>query len=278
MARPVPFMKSMKLYDQVERIHNELDAVGLSADAPLKVSDLTAFDQYHYLGTAAVDEAIDALGLRPSSNVLEIGSGIGGPARYVADRAGCRVTALELQPDLHRTAEDLSRRCGLSEKVRHACGNILDGPPVDSPYDAIMSFLVFLHIAERKRLFAICREALKKGGCMFIEDFTLQREPSLEQRKALEVKVLCPYVPASNIYLEQLEQAGFKIDRFEDMTQSWREFTAERLAAFRRRREQNLMLHGEALTSGLDDFYSTVAELYACGVLGGARIVAQRIG
>ncbi|MGH6875385.1 MAG: SAM-dependent methyltransferase, partial [Aestuariivirgaceae bacterium] len=103
----------MKLYDQVERINNELAALGLGADAALNVEDLTAFDQYHYLGTSAVDQAIEALGIVATSRVLEIGSGIGGPARYVAQRTGAHVFALELQPDLHQTAESLTRRCGL---------------------------------------------------------------------------------------------------------------------------------------------------------------------
>src|SRR6185295_1056907 len=106
---PGPFtaMKTMKLYDQVERINNEIEALGLGADGPLKVEDLTAFDQYHYLGTSAVDHAIESLGIGAGSRVLEIGSGIGGPARYVAQRTGAHVSALELQSDLHRTAERL---------------------------------------------------------------------------------------------------------------------------------------------------------------------------
>ena len=55
-------MKDMRLYDQVERILNELHALGIDDDAPLEVEDLTPFDQYHYHGTEAVDEAARLLG------------------------------------------------------------------------------------------------------------------------------------------------------------------------------------------------------------------------
>ena len=59
-------LKTMKLYAQVERVHNELRALGFDADTPLKVSDLTPFDQYHYFGSEAVDEAAPSrTGSRP---------------------------------------------------------------------------------------------------------------------------------------------------------------------------------------------------------------------
>ena len=70
----------------------------------MTVEQLTPFDNYHYFGTEAVDEAIDVLGLKPGMRVLDIGSGIGGPARYIAERSGAQVTALELQPDLDALA------------------------------------------------------------------------------------------------------------------------------------------------------------------------------
>jgi cyclopropane fatty-acyl-phospholipid synthase-like methyltransferase len=280
-SEPIPTarltaMKTMKLYDQVERIHNELEALGFGTDAPLNVEDITAFDQYHYLGTSAVDQAIAVLGINAALRVMEIGSGIGGPARYVAQRTGAHVLALELQPDLHRTAESLTRRCGLSGRVSQRCGNILDGAPEGSPFDAILSFLVFLHIPQRSRLFDVCRQSLKQDGSMFIEDFILRRGPSTEEQHALTVKVLCPYLPDAETYRNHLREAGFAIDHHEDMTESWKNFTAERLALFRANRDRNLKIHGEAITDGLDDFYATVAGLFERGVLGGARILARR--
>gem|GEM_PF-4336209 len=126
-------MKSMKLYD---RIHNELALLEIDAEAPLTVDQLTPFDNYHYFGTEAVDEAIRTLGLKPGMRVLDIGSGIGGPARYIAERSGAHVTALELQPDLDNLAADFTRRCGLADLVEHRCGDILDG--LDETYDAVV--------------------------------------------------------------------------------------------------------------------------------------------
>jgi cyclopropane fatty-acyl-phospholipid synthase-like methyltransferase len=135
---------------------------------------------------------------------------------------------------------------------------------------------VFLHIPERGRLFDVCWQSLKQDGSMFIEDFVLRQVPSAEERHALKVKVLCPYIPDAETYRKHLREAGFAIEAFEDMTDSWKDFTADRLQVFRANRSRNLTIHGEAITDGLDDFYATVFGLFERGVLGGARILVRR--
>ena len=268
-------MKSMKLYDKVERIENELRARGLADGAPLRVADLTPFDQYHYHGTAAVDAAIAALAIGPQSRVLEVGAGIGGPARYLAETTGCQVTALEIQPDLHAMGVRLTERCALQRRVRHVCGDILEAPFDGGAFDALVSHLVFLHIPQRARLFTACRAALTPDGRIYVEDFTKRREPAPEQWAALKEKVYCSYLPTLGDYVAQLEEAGFTELAVEDLTESWTAFTAERLESFRAARARHIRVHGPEITAGLEDFYATVAGLYAEGVLGGLRAVAK---
>ncbi len=77
-------LKSMPLYRDVDRIYNELLAAGLDNQKKLSVADLVPFDQYHYHGTHAVNVAIASLGIDSTDRVVEIGSGIGGPSRYIA--------------------------------------------------------------------------------------------------------------------------------------------------------------------------------------------------
>jgi hypothetical protein len=88
-------IKSMPLYVDVERINNELAALGIGVDEALTPAQLFPFDQYHYHGTDAVHAAVHLLGLGPASHVLDVGSGLGGPARYLASTIGCHITALE---------------------------------------------------------------------------------------------------------------------------------------------------------------------------------------
>ncbi len=266
-------MKAMKLYDRVERIHNELAILELGGTAPLTVEQLTQFDQYHYFGTEAVDEAIVALGVRRGMRVLDIGSGIGGPARYIAAKTGAHVTALELQPDLDALAADLTQRCGLARLVEHRCGNILDG--LGEAYVAVVSFLCFLHIADRDRLLAACRADLAMGGGMYIEDFAMLREPTADEAAQLEVKVQCPALPSPTEYGEQLRAAGFVDVRVDDVTSQWSAFTTSRLEEFRASRKRNIAVHGLDIVDGLDDFYATVARLFDTGVIAGLKILAR---
>jgi cyclopropane fatty-acyl-phospholipid synthase-like methyltransferase len=267
-------MKSMKLYTNVHRIHNELAALGIARDAALRVDQLTPFDQYHYYGTDAVDEALEALQLQPGSRVLDVGSGIGGPARYIAAKTGAHVTALELQPDLNEVARDLTARCGLSSRVEHVCGNILDGALAEK-YDAIISFLCFLHIPDRAQLFSACRASLKQGGVMYIEDFAKSRPHSVEEAEALKVKVQCLTIPSPHDYEAQLGNANFSDVTMDDVTESWKDFTASRLAMFRNARPRNIEVHGQEIVDGLDDFYGAVAQLFQAGAITGLKIIAR---
>ena len=91
-------IKSMQLYPRPERILDDLKARGF-ADGPLPLEELSQIDQLHYHGTDALDVAIAECGIGAMEQVLEVGSGWGGCARYIADRTSAHVTAIELQED-----------------------------------------------------------------------------------------------------------------------------------------------------------------------------------
>ena len=112
-------IKSMKLYNNVGRIFNELREIGKDESKLLKVEDLIKFDQLHYCGIEAVDFAIKNTQINSNKSVLEIGSGIGGPARYIAYKTRASITALELQADQHKIAVDLTKKCDLLKIVNH---------------------------------------------------------------------------------------------------------------------------------------------------------------
>jgi len=266
----------MRLYDRVERVLKELEAAGFAPDQRLTVQDLAPFDHMHYCGTAAVDRAIADCRIGLGQKVVEIGSGVGGPARWVAANAGADVTALELQSDLNALAMTLTARTGLGPKVHHLCANILDGPPPGAPFDHALSFLCFLHIPDRRRLLSVVRSSLANGGSLYIEDYVGLRQLSSAEAAALATKVMCPYVPDRDRYLADLGEAGFTIDAHDDMTGPWRDFTEGRLRAFRAARPQKVAVLGADLAEGLEDFYAVTAGLFAAGAIGGLRIKGRR--
>jgi len=269
-------IKSMKLYSQVERIHNELDAAGIGREGPLDVSDLSAFDQYHYHGTAAVDEAVARLRLGADSKVLEIGSGIGGPARHLADRCGCQVTALELQSDLNALAETLTGRCGLASRVTHVCGDALQAPLEAEAHDAVVSWLALYHIADHDALFARILSTLKPGAALYVEDLCCRKAFTAAEQELMATKLFSNYTPSISGYREDLERAGFTDIEIEDMSDDWADFTHRRFQAFQDNLGQHLAIHGRATVADLKDFYGSVDRLFQSGSLGGLRLYARK--
>lgn len=269
-------IKSMKLYSQVERIHDELAAAGIGRAGPLRVAELAPHDQFHYHGAAAVDTAIESCGLTAACRVADVGAGIGGPARYLADKVGCRVTALELQPDLNELAMELTERCGLSDRVAHLCGDVLDGPLPPESFDAVVSWLAFYHIADHATLLRNVHMALKPSGRLYVEDLCALGPFTPEERELLTVKLYGLRLATVAEYRGELSGAGFEDIRLRDMTADWARFTRERLAAYRSERGRHVAVHGTGIVDALDGFYAVVDRLFQSGNLGGLRFVARK--
>ena len=269
-------IKSMKLYTHVERIDNELAELGKSASDPLSVDDLCRFDQLHYHGTDALDSALQIIGSSAGDQWLEIGSGIGGPARYIADRSDVQVTALELQSDQNELAAKLTRRCALDTRVTHSCGDFLETDFGVQRFDAVVSWLALYHIPQRPRLLSLCYDLLQPGGQFYTEDLCSIGHIDATQMAALERDLYAITLPSLEGYCSDLESAGFSVEVCDDMTQDWSQFTHLRLAAYHADRDRHVRVQGEATVDALDAFYSAVDHQFQSGKLGGLRLCAKR--
>ena len=188
-----------------------------------------------YPGTDAIRAAAERLGLGPASRVLEIGSGIGGPARFLAHTTGCQVTALEVQPKVHAIAADLTQRCGLSGRVLHVCGDALSQPLADAAFDAVVSWLAVLHIPDRRLLYARLARALRPGGACYIEDLCMRAPFAAPDLRDLREVVFGVSVTGIEAHVEDLRAAGFVDVVATDETANWAPYTAARLAVHGRR-------------------------------------------
>ena len=268
-------IKSMKLYTHVERIYHELAELGIGENDPIEVAELSRFDQLHYHGTDALDDAIRIIGPKPGQYWLEIGSGIGGPARYLAATADIRMTALELQSDQNELAAKLTKRCGLSDQVEHYCGDFLQTDWEMGRYDAVVSWLALYHIPEREAVLQKCRALLKPGGRFYTEDLCALGDIDAGQWRDLERDLAAITLPEMETYRLDLESAGFIIESFTDMTADWAEFTRQRLAQFRSVRQRHDRVYGVETAAALEDFYAAVDSQFQSGKLGGVRICAR---
>jgi len=270
-------IKSMKLYTNVERIYNELNELGLANSELLSVEDLSQFDQLHYHGIEALDVAIKILGVNFDDDVLEIGSGIGGPARYLTSKTGASISALELQPDQNELAQTLSQKCGIENNLHHICGDFLEYDWNEKQFDVIVSWLALYHIPDRPKMLSRCHKLLKEGAQFYTEDLYMREAFTDDESDELERELYAITLPNSSSYTDELKAAGFKINYCEDMTASWSAFTHERLKAYRKDRDRHVRVHGETTVDALDVFYATVDKYFQSGKLGGIRLCAQRL-
>jgi sarcosine/dimethylglycine N-methyltransferase len=266
---------SIGLYTNLDRIASGLAGLGIGPADPIAPEQLFALDQWHYHGTDAIRAAAESLGLGPESRVLEIGSGIGGPARYLAHAVGCHVTALELQPEVHAIAADLTRRCGLEGRVTHLCGDALSYALPDAGFDAVVSWLAVLHIPDRPRLLARLARALRPGGGCAIEDFSMRGPFAAQDLRDLREIVFGITVTSIEDYVADLETAGFVGITAADMTEHWLPFVTQRLKAWHENNAAYAWAHGEAAYVAQERFYAAVARLFESGSLGGVRVVAH---
>lgn len=269
-------IKSMKLYTNVDRIFNELRELGKADTDPLHVDELSSFDQLHYHGTDAVDHSINDLGIDPSTSVLEIGSGIGGPARHIASRTGAKVTALELQSDQNDLAADLTRRCGLSDRIDHVCGDFLTQDWGGQTFDVIVSWLALYHIPDHQALLEKSFAALNPGGKFHTEDLIARRPFDEDELSELSTELFANHLVEIPAYEQNLKNAGFTSVAAEDMSDSWRVFTGERIEAYNQQRDRHVRVHGEDVVDSLGSFYRVVGRHFTSGKLGGIRVVAQK--
>jgi cyclopropane fatty-acyl-phospholipid synthase-like methyltransferase len=261
---------------RVRAVEAALAQRGLSA-GPLSVDQLTALghlDQYHYYGTDACDEAIAVLGVDADRHVLDIGSGIGGPARYLAAETGCRVHGVEVRPDLVEAARELTRRTGLDDRVAFSADSAASAALDDDQYDHLVAWLVLLHIEERVAALSNCRRALRPGGTAFVEALVTD-DPSPADRRDIQTVVEMRDPVSEAGLVDQFHAAGFADVVTCDLTDAWTRWTAVRYDRFQNRREQFVDLHGQTTYERRVEFYRTVRDLFAGGAVRGIRLTAR---
>ena len=146
-----------------ERLRTVLAALG-PEDRPLTPQQLAGLDQFHTRGLGATGELAELAGITADMSVLDVGSGIGGPARFLAAAYGCRVTGVDLSEPFVDAARYLTERTGLSGQVSFRTASALELPFDDGRLDAVLLQHVAMNIADRARLYSEIRRVLRPGG------------------------------------------------------------------------------------------------------------------
>lgn len=156
----------------LERLKDTLKVLG-PEDRQLTVSQLSAVDQFHTRGLAATVELARLADLQPGMRVLDVGSGMGGPARFIAENFGCFVAGVDLSEAFVEAARYLTERTGQTDHVTFKVGNALDLPVGTGEFDIVIQQHVAMNIADRPALYREMSRIVKPGGRFAIYDVVL---------------------------------------------------------------------------------------------------------
>ena len=148
-------------------ILHALRAAGKDLDA-LTIDDLAPADHVHGGGKRATDRQARLVELRPGTRVLDVGGGLGGPARTLAVQHGCHVTVVDLTESYVRAGEALTARLKLSQRVTHRIGNALALDVPAGSADVVWTQNSGMNIEDKERLYAGFARVLRPGGLVIL--------------------------------------------------------------------------------------------------------------
>ena len=191
---------------------------GLARDHDITIDDLAPVDEFHLGGAAATDALAADLGLGAGDRVLDIGSGIGGPARRMATSTGCTVVGVDLTPSFVATATELSRLTGLDDRTEFRVGDATR-LELEGSFDAATLIHVGMNIPDKTAFFAAVAERLDPG-CRFAVYDIMATSDVAELAYPLPFAAAADeaWVESPDAYVDALTAAGFEVGEPVDRT------------------------------------------------------------
>ena len=203
--------------DLLEKIYRGLEQLGFDKNQ-LTQSDLSSVDEFHIGGSEGTLLLAEKLSLTTSSKVLDIGCGIGGPARLLSSVIGCKVSGIDLTADYVNAGNELTNQVGLSNSVNLVNASALDVPFPDDSFDVSYMIHVGMNIVDKEMLFSEAYRVTKPGGVFGIYDVMLAGSEELQYPLPWAEKKEGSAISSVEDYNLALTKVGFSLTYEEDKT------------------------------------------------------------
>lgn len=180
--------------------------------------DLAAIDEFHSGGREATRRLAQLAGLSNGMHVLDVGSGVGGPARTLAAEFGCKVTGLDLTEEFCRAATMLTERLGLGDRVTFRYGNALNMPFDTGTFDVVWTQNTLMNIEDKRRLFKEVYRVLRPGGCFALQSIMAGPVPNLHFPAMWASDPSLSFLLPPEEFRRMLLESGFRELKWEDET------------------------------------------------------------
>ncbi len=186
--------------------------------------ELLMGEQIHVGGVEESGILADKAGVTKTSHVLDVCSALGGPARYLAENFGCRVTGLDITGTMLEKAETRTRQAGLENRVGFRRGNALDMPFKVGSFDIVWGQDAWCYVTDKGRLISECRRVLKSGGTLAFSDWLITDKAEPDDLIALNTFMVFPYMETLDGYTRLLKENGFILKECEDLQTQFAHF------------------------------------------------------
>jgi SAM-dependent methyltransferase len=244
--------------------------------ANLTHGDLAALDEFHAGGREATQELAAQMELRPGLHLLDVGSGIGGPARYFAAEHGCRVTGVDLTEEFVLVSRSLTRRTKLDHAVEFLHCSALALPFGAANFDRAYTIHAGMNIADKDGLFREVRRVLKPDGLFAIFDLMRTAEGPIRYPVPWALTNETSFVSHVNDYRNTLTATGFDVIRERRRGAFALEFTQRMMARVAQGGPPALGLHllmGEPTKVMLGNIQAMIQE----GILEPVELIAHAV-
>ncbi|MFK8008366.1 MAG: class I SAM-dependent methyltransferase [Saprospiraceae bacterium] len=151
-----------------EEIINRLEKLDIDM-TNVKREDIAGVDEFHVRGAQVSKELAKSIDIK-NTTVLDVGCGLGGPARMLADEYGCQVTGIDLSQEFIRTATNLSELVGLSSKTKFVYGNATELPFEDKSFDVVWTQHVQMNVEDKEKFYSEINRVLSDKGIFLYYD------------------------------------------------------------------------------------------------------------